>query len=181
MQRNNKFTIFFLFLAIVAFVLFVVRLSYLSIEYRKDSQYVTNVTLLERFDELLLLLEKESISSAVYLGKQNEKYFNDIQMSRNLSDEKISILSKILSDKDGYQDLKNSLQTIEQTLAQVRLEVNSFTQDYKRVLIEEYNNKIIYQTSESIQRLIANFSSEQNANLNKYYELTKMKENLYSE
>ncbi|HHS92274.1 MAG TPA: hypothetical protein ENK82_02935, partial [Campylobacterales bacterium] len=84
MQRNNKFTIFFLFLAIVAFVLFVVRLSYLSIEYRKDSQYVTNVTLLERFDELLLLLEKESISSAVYLGKQNEKYFNDIQMSRNL-------------------------------------------------------------------------------------------------
>ncbi|HHD82330.1 MAG TPA: hypothetical protein ENK94_03970 [Campylobacterales bacterium] len=86
-----------------------------------------------------------------------------------------------MSDKDGYQDLKNSLQTIEQTLAQVRLEVNSFTQDYKRVLIEEYNNKIIYQTSESIQRLIANFSSEQNANLNKYYELTKMKENLYSE
>jgi len=181
MQSNNKFTLFFLFLAIVAFVLFVVRLSYLSIEYRKDNQHVTNVKLLEQFDKLFFVLQNERINSSIYLGRQNERYFNALQNSRNLTNEKIAILSKFISDKNDYGGLEKSLKIIQHTLNDVRLEVNSFNHNYKKILIEQYHDIIIYQTGECIKRLISQLSFEKKGELDTYHKLTNMQENLYSE
>lgn len=180
-NNNNKLTIFFLLFAIVALVLFITRLTYISIEYKKDSQNFSDVHVLKNLDSLFNVLGKEQTLTAIYVAQQNEKNFDELQKVRDVSNVKIERLLGILSGKEEYTFLEVGLKKVLYQLEQVRLEVNNFTRDYQKILIEIYGGKIIDEVNGMIGTLTKRLPSAYQDDFKSYNEVMKIKQNLGSE
>lgn len=180
-NTHNKLTLFFLLFAVVALVLFITRLSYLSIEYKQDSQNFSDVHVLKNLDSLFNVLAKEQTLTAMYIGQQNEKNLHEIQKVRDSSSVKIERLLGILAGKKEYQFVEEGLKKVLQQLKLVRSEVNNFSQDYKKVLIEVYRVKIIAKVNRMMETLTSRLPSAYQNDFKSYNEVMEIKENLSSE
>lgn len=181
MFNNKKVILFFLFFSVVACVGFIAQSTQHSYNYKHKNRLLTKLMLLEQVDELLTVLEKEKIATAIYVGQQNQKTFDELERIRKHVDLYSKRVVEIIEEKRAFQGLEKALQSSLLYLDEVRLDVNSFTDDYKSVLLKQYDSNIIKNLSNTVHTTFSELPFEYRNSLNSYLMLMKIKTNLASE
>ncbi len=137
--------------------------GYRSFQAYKNYQIIRQsdiyVSLLGNLQNSIRTLENERLSTARYLGYKGNTDFQKLALIRQKSDTALNELFAYLNANEQLKSLKEKFSDIHEDLRYVRSRVDVVNDDYKTILIDYYQSKIISPLLESLRHWVKKLSA----------------------
>lgn len=179
--NNRRITLLFLIITIVvlSILLYHVIISYG--EYKQKESSLNHLMLIEKMDDIINKIEQEKIYNAIYLGMQEKTTFNQVDSSRKMVNQAIEETLLFINKNSNFSSQKNVLKKTAVRLNTIRSKIDTLNSNYKEILFDNYQTKVIKPLTNSIEELTHVFSVEHEHTLSSFKELIKLKDNLNME
>jgi signal transduction histidine kinase/CheY-like chemotaxis protein len=143
--------------------------NYVEVESRAK-----HISLVEKFDNILHIIEKEKSYSSIYIKNKTEIGTNDLEEYREKIRNEIKLALEYINDDIKFVSYKG---TLEELLSML----NNHWMEDKTLSTKEYYSKVVSSLVHSIKKLIAKADIEADLKVSYFIDLLKLEENLNKE
>ena len=176
---NNKNIFNLLIIVLVAVLAFFSYYTYTSyVEYDASRNSTQSTYFVEETDNVLDMIAKERLYSAIYMGKEGKGGFDKVKEARIAVDSAMVELNTYINDNKKFQRYSKRLDSASKNLKHARTKVDTLSSDYKNIFFEVYHNEIFNPLVGAMKIVAArDASADMKSYLSTYTSFTKLKEN----
>ena len=177
---NNKNILMLLIFLTIAMVGFFAYYTYIHYnEYVKTQKSIKNISFIENMDNLSSKIMQERLYSAVYMAKKGEEGLPQVEKSRSSVDNAIADTYTYLRQNKVFMTHEKRIQFIEKSLKHVRTNVDTLSEDYRKVFFSAYHKEIISSLIDAMKIVISQDTSKETSDYKSMYKsLSELKENI---
>jgi signal transduction histidine kinase/CheY-like chemotaxis protein len=165
-------------MSIIIFSFFIYKTTVSSSEYKQKENTLNHILLIEKIDYLINKIEKEKISSAVYLAMQKETTLDQVNSLRKAVDHEIEKTLMFFNKNSIFSNQKYFLKKISNNLISIRQKIDLHS---NKDILKSYETEVITLLTENINQYEQNFSHQYHNKLETFKSLITIKNNLNKE
>ena len=176
---NNKNIFNLLIVVVIAVLAFFSYYTYVSyVEYAASRNSTQSTYFVEATDNVLDMIAKERLYSAIYMGREGKMGFDKVKEARIAVDSAIVELSTYINNNKKFQRYSKRLNYASKNLKHARTKVDTLSSDYKNIFFEVYHNEIFKPLVGAMKIVTArDASTDMKSYLSTYTSFTELKEN----
>jgi len=175
-NRNIFNLLIIVVMAVLAFFSYYTYTSY--VEYESTRNSTQSTYFVEEMDNVLDMIAKERLYSAIYMGTEGKVGFKKLKEARVTVDSAIAELNTYMNANKKFQTYSKRLNAASKNLNHVRSKVDTLSSNYKNIFFEVYHNEIFKSLTGAMKIVSSQDASvDMKSYLSMYTKFTALKEN----